>query len=192
MADITHGTWIKDGKAVDAVYQGGVKVYGRNLLTNTGNFSANWELGWGYPKITVDINQKPPVVHYPMTTLEPSGLSEIANQRLNDGLFQPSTAYTASFYAKGTGTFIFYCWPSVSGGGGDNHTNIKLTSDYKLYTITFTTNPDISGDKNFLLRQDYSSSEPDKNAVEAYVYGLKLEKGSVATPWTPAPEDILN
>lgn len=32
MADITHGTWIKDGKAVDAVYQRGVKVYGRNLL----------------------------------------------------------------------------------------------------------------------------------------------------------------
>lgn len=32
MADITHGTWIKDGKAVDSVYQGGVKVYGRNLL----------------------------------------------------------------------------------------------------------------------------------------------------------------
>ncbi|MGA3439869.1 hypothetical protein ACA574_16975 [Lactiplantibacillus plantarum] len=33
MADITHGTWIKDGKAVDAIYQGGIKVYGRNLIT---------------------------------------------------------------------------------------------------------------------------------------------------------------
>jgi len=32
MADITHGTWIKDGKAVDAVYQGDAKVYGRNLI----------------------------------------------------------------------------------------------------------------------------------------------------------------
>ncbi|MCG0674698.1 phage tail protein [Lactiplantibacillus plantarum] len=35
MADITHGTWIKDGKAVDAVYQSGVKVYGRNLALGT-------------------------------------------------------------------------------------------------------------------------------------------------------------
>ncbi|MCS6094166.1 hypothetical protein D5S09_15865 [Lactobacillus sp. LMY-20] len=35
MADITHGTWIKDGKAVDAVYQDGRQVYGRNLLTGT-------------------------------------------------------------------------------------------------------------------------------------------------------------
>ena len=32
MADITNGTWIKDGKAVDAVYQNGRQVYGRNLL----------------------------------------------------------------------------------------------------------------------------------------------------------------
>ena len=48
MADITHGTLIKDGKAVDAVYQNGVKVYGRNLikggahqtiLANTSNYS---------------------------------------------------------------------------------------------------------------------------------------------------------
>ena len=35
MADITHGTWIKDGKAVDAVYQNGIKVYGRNLALGT-------------------------------------------------------------------------------------------------------------------------------------------------------------
>lgn len=189
MANITHGTWIKDGKAVDSVYQGGVKVYGKNLLTNTGDLSANWHLGWGNTIITVDASQKPAVLHYSMTTLT-SGLSEIASQQLNDGLLQPSTTYTASFYARGTGTLIFYCWPDVSYGGGDTHTNIKLTSDYKLYPITFTTRHNISGVKNFLLRQDYSSSYPDQSTVEAYVYGLKLENGSVATPWTPAPEDI--
>lgn len=31
MADITHGTWIKDGKAVDKVFSNGKQVYGRNL-----------------------------------------------------------------------------------------------------------------------------------------------------------------
>lgn len=41
MADITHGAWIKDGKAVDAVYQGGVKVYGRNLLRDTATQLSN-------------------------------------------------------------------------------------------------------------------------------------------------------
>ncbi|MEN2304761.1 hypothetical protein [Lactiplantibacillus plantarum] len=40
MADIIHGTWIKDGKAVDAVYQNGAKVYGRNYFSVSG-FTTN-------------------------------------------------------------------------------------------------------------------------------------------------------
>jgi len=40
MADITNGTWIKDGKPVDAVYQNGVKVYRRNYFSVSG-FIAN-------------------------------------------------------------------------------------------------------------------------------------------------------
>lgn len=39
MADITHGTWIKDGNAVDAVYQNGVKIYGRNLIKGGGHIT---------------------------------------------------------------------------------------------------------------------------------------------------------
>lgn len=35
MADITHGTWIKDGKAVDKVFSNGRQVYSRNLLKGT-------------------------------------------------------------------------------------------------------------------------------------------------------------
>ena len=49
MADITHGTWIKDGKAVDAAYQDGRQVYGRNLLTDSGFESGEAPKGivWG-------------------------------------------------------------------------------------------------------------------------------------------------
>ncbi|WP_436649539.1 hypothetical protein, partial [Lactiplantibacillus plantarum] len=117
-----------------------------------------------------------------------SSINTIANQQLNDGLLRPSTTYTASFYAKGIGTFIFYCYPGVAQGEhSDSRTEIKLTSEYKLYAITFTTFPDISGNKNFLLRQDHSPSATDQNSVEAYVYGFKLEKGSLATDWCPNP-----
>ncbi|MGA3418276.1 phage tail protein [Lactiplantibacillus plantarum] len=157
---------------------------GTNLLTNTGDLSANWSLGG-----TVDTSQNPAVLHYPKTTLT-SSANDIANQQLNDRLLQPSTTYTASFYAKGTGTFIFYCYPGVSEGEHtDTFTLIKLTSDYKLYTVTFTTVSNLSGGKNFLLRQDYSPRNTDQNTVEAYVYGFKLEKGSVATDWCPSPLD---
>lgn len=48
MADVTHGTWIKDGKVVDAVYQNGVNVYSRNLVTGTSNeLKTNTGSGWG-------------------------------------------------------------------------------------------------------------------------------------------------
>lgn len=37
MTDITHGVWIKDGKAVDKVFSNGRQVYGRNYALNTAN-----------------------------------------------------------------------------------------------------------------------------------------------------------
>lgn len=168
---------------ISAVQGGGI-----NLLTNTGGLNANWVLGSG---VTVNTSQTPAVLHYPMTTLT-SSYKTITLQQLNDGLLQPSTTYTASFYAKGTGTMLFYCYGNVSNGASDTRTLIKLTSEYKLYTITFTTVSDISGNKIFTLRQDYSplAIATDQNTVEAYIYGLKLEKGSLATDWSAAPEDV--
>ena len=160
---------------------------GTNLLTNTGDLSANWNLT---QKVTVDTSQKPAVLYYATSTIFTSSYT-IAQQQLNDGSLQPSTTYTASFYAKGTGTLLFFCYPSVSNGVSDTRTRVTLTSDYKLYTITFTTVPNVSGNKNFLLTQSYSPSATDQNTVEAYVYGLKLEKGSVATDWCPNPSEIL-
>lgn len=47
MADITHGTWIKDGKAVDNVFSDGKQVYSRNLLTGTGTASGDVANGDG-------------------------------------------------------------------------------------------------------------------------------------------------
>ncbi|MGY5269176.1 collagen-like protein [Lactiplantibacillus plantarum] len=160
---------------------------GTNMLTNTGDLSANWNLT---QKVTVDTSQKPAVLHYAATTITSSSYP-IAQQQINEGFLQPSTTYTASFYAKGTGTFLFFCYPSVSSGTSDTRTRVTLTSNYKLYTITFTTVPNVSGNKNFLLTQSYSPSATDQNTVEAYVYGLKLEKGSVATDWCPNPSEIL-
>ena len=80
------------------------------MLTNTGDLIANWSLF----KTNVDTSQNPAVLHYPMITLTSPSDSIIANQQLNDGLLQSSTTYTASFYAKGTGTFLFYCYPGVT------------------------------------------------------------------------------
>lgn len=155
---------------------------GTNLLKNTGDFNANWTLD---SRVTVDTNQTPAILHYPttaVTTLSKS--SNVVVQQLNSGLLQPSTTYTVSFYAKGTGTLLFYCFPDVGIAAGDNKTAIKLSSNFQLYTITFTTVSNLAGDKDFLIRQEYST-------VEAYFYGFKLEKGSVATDWCPNSAEIM-
>ncbi|KZT85693.1 Phage protein [Lactiplantibacillus plantarum] len=48
MADITHGTWIKDGKAVDNVFSNGKQVYGRNLVIGSSNeLKTVTGSGWG-------------------------------------------------------------------------------------------------------------------------------------------------
>lgn len=150
-----------------------------NLLLNTADYANNWT--WDVVP-AVDTSQTPNVLHYPSTTVSGSATSIIAQQTIGT-ILQPSTTYTASFYAKGTGSFIFYCYPNVGFVASDNRTTIDLTSNYKLYTITFTTVANISGSKNFLLRNDYNSSGGTSNTVEAYIYGLKLETGSLATNW---------
>lgn len=182
-------------------YTNGVKLNSNtgnpNLLLNTSDYSTNW---WWDVSPNIDTSQKPAVLHYPSTTLT-SGTSIIAEQDIGT-ILQPSTTYTVSFYAKGSGSFRFFCYPgvvatasSVNGivvysASPDCDTAIPLTSSYVRYTITFTTLSNMGSDsKNFLLRQDSNSSDPSFNTVEAYVYGMKLEKGSVATPYSPAPSE---
>lgn len=181
-------------------YINGVKLNSNtgnpNLLLNTSDYSNNWN--WNVTP-SIDTTQMPAILHYPSTTIT-SGISVIAQQNIGT-ILQPSTTYTASFYAKGSGDFIFYCYPGVaatissvngvvpSSPSADCHTTIPLTSNYVRYTITFTTSSSISGSKNFLLRQDYNSSDTSFNTIEAYVYGMKLEKGRVATPYSPAPSE---
>ncbi|AYJ42448.1 phage head spike fiber domain-containing protein [Lactiplantibacillus pentosus] len=177
MADITHGTWIKDGKAVDAIYQGGIKVYGRNLQTGTQDWQGEWGnlSSWqvddeNYKGLTV---RKHSAAWY--------GLGQYYGAK-------PNTTYTFSFYAKASEasnimniyTLDSEDWssPVVS---PPVFANRAVTTEWQRYSITFTTksggkiNPSVASNKYY---------------ITIYVSGYKLEKGDVATPWTPAPEDI--
>ncbi|KRN08946.1 reticulocyte binding protein [Liquorilactobacillus mali KCTC 3596 = DSM 20444] len=83
---------------------------GTNLLLNTSDYSDNWI--WSvYP--TIDKSQTPNILHYPSTTVSGSQTSDIVQQSIGT-ILQSSTTYTASFYAKGTGSFTFYCYANES------------------------------------------------------------------------------
>lgn len=170
MANITHGTWIKDGGAVDKVFSNGVQVYGRNLLTGTGNYTVTGTGTNGY----------------------------LSNETTNDFLtlfkglagqtVTVSVDYEYSGFVAGSGsnrlgweTHIFadtstyvgpWYYPKNSSGSG-------------RMSATFVVPRNITGIPYAAGYIQFSGSSTGT------LSHLKLEKGSVATPWTPAPEDIL-
>lgn len=111
--------------------------------------------------------------------------------------FQPGESYTLSFWGKGSGAaqalITGYAYPCTSvssegtagtDAGGDN--TFKVTSDWKRYWVTFTMGAwaTVPTGKELWLRARNSTSGRVLD-----VCGLKLERGSRATDWSPSPED---
>lgn len=177
MADITHGTWIKDGKAVDAAYQGGTKVYGRNLYIDTRDF--NNPSAWN----NFGIWSKSGEIYNGMTVMSTT----------NDwnGLFQgqdvkKGETYTFSVYARynsGTGKSNIYPSPANVRYTDPGSMTYSLNETWQRIYITFV----ITVNGNIQPRLERTND----NTNTLLIAGPKLERGSVATPWTPAPEDVM-
>ena len=118
---------------------------------------------------------------------------------------EPETYYTLSFWCKGTGVITSYFYPSTICYGynsdgdvygsttntscGDGALETTLTSDWKRVWVvwkTGTTAKMTSGMKNVLVARLMQGSTSNI----AYICGAKLEKGSLATDYSEAPEDI--
>ncbi|MDN7014423.1 hypothetical protein [Lactiplantibacillus plantarum] len=145
MADITQGTWIKDGTPVDSVFSNGSQVYGRNL------FSLH------------DWNAAPNLV---------SNFVPYMNIQL-----EPNTAYTLT-------TNI-----SLS---GDGWCDVFLFKDDE--TPSSPTSGVSSGSGRTLTTSSTGNVKVGirNHSVSDGTNWVKLEKGTIATPWSPAPEDVLN
>ena len=171
MADITHGTWIKDGKAVDAAYQNGVKIYGRNLIANSSSpiVIRRPDDNLGYPKWTSAI------VYKGLKNNETYTFSALA------------TVETTDKSAERWGIRIF----RNSGNHIATSTNIDGNTG-KRQSFTFTTPDDgISYDIYVYSGGVGVAYTPDDLKIVTTVSDYKLETGSVATAWTPAPEDVM-
>lgn len=148
---------------------------GTNLLTNTGNLSANWG-GQSSVSTTTEYNGHPSMVFT-------SSNQQLALQKLSLGKLQNSTQYTASFWAKADNAgdkAHTELWGSLG------MTNFVLTTDWVRYTAVLTSFSDANTNDS---HSNCYFGVPNGNKGNVYIALPKLEKGSLATDWSLAPED---
>ena len=178
MTTINGRACVANGTPVDKVFSNGKQVYGRNLLTGTRDWQGDWK------RISLWLVNEETY----------KGLTVRSYSVAWNGLGQyydvtPNTTYDFSFYAKASeasnilNIFTLYSenWssPVVSPPVFKNQ---AIATEWQRYSVTFTTK---SGGTI------YPSVCSSKDGATIYVAGYKLEKGTLATPWTPAPEDVM-
>lgn len=173
---------------------GNIQIGGRNLLTNTKGFTDDWR-GDG-------ILQPGTYQGFNVYYQDGSTTTSYWEIRYQTIVIMPATEYTLSFYAKGSGELRTFVFPNTDATilatngdpefigqlRSDGRCEYPLTSEWKRYFVTFRTTDDTTkiapaGTKKTVLFRVVTGSN------EAYICGAKLEKGNVATDWSPAPED---
>lgn len=164
MADITHGTWIKDGKAVDAVYQGGVKVYGRNLWSRSKAVS-------GYLVYTGDGSVYGPDAE----NLVSDFISVDENQTY---VYHTDVVITNSSKPQSWDAYAFFDSNKIALGSRPAQMGPNVTVGTPQHT-------------EWVIKAPVGASFIRIGSRYLEQGKAKLEVGSVPTPWTPAPEDVL-
>ncbi|WP_273728941.1 phage tail spike protein [Leuconostoc mesenteroides] len=162
----------------------GLSVGGRNLYTDTKNFdTASWNGSCFWTRATDSYNG----LAVMQTTQDWNGLSQYVQVKKGDVL-------TYSAYARntsGTGTSSIF-WQLIGQTEGDysaatvNPTGNAVTLTDSWQRVSGTTVVTSDG----YLRPKLERTTGNTNTLQ--IAGIKVEKGSIATDWTPAPEDVDN
>jgi hypothetical protein len=101
---------------------------------------------------------------------------------------ESGTTYTFSFYAKGTTKVSCFIYNTgTTSDYADNFHKFSLTSSYQRFTMTFTTGKPMAEQIQRVL---FRKSSTDNEAIDITIKEMKLEKGSVATPWCLSQSEI--
>ena len=202
MADITHGTWIKDGKAVDAVYQSGVKAYGRNLLLDSRTQTQKG--AWYTPNNSWAPEQGNYLGSNIKYTVYPWDNARYSyKDLLGRGVINTTDDFTYSVYFRVVGedpagmSYVTIYFISDATTKSLNQP-LQLTS-LKEGQWTRLVVPLKFKDVEYNQANDYFNSirveatAAPKVKDAGYEFAApKLERGATATPYSIAPEDILN
>lgn len=205
-----------NGKPVDKVFSNGKQVYGRNLLRNSaklpyyGDYNSSWQTGqWrmaGNTNDTDDMKRTskeitdPPqgdevtVISY--TGVLRSSVNDISLVAINSiPIFGNRTV---SFWARQTSSvdtaFVSAYWSGTTGPVNTNaSTETWNTTPYRKlflpkdgsWTRFWAT---FDADSNNSI---YIGAGNTGTSAEVQICLVKIETGTTATPWTPAPEDVM-
>jgi hypothetical protein len=171
MPTINGRACVVNGTPVDKVFSNGRQVYGRNLLTGT----AKCEFPLNNNEGTQTIQKYDDETNY---------IQHTSNTPINAmGFYWPLTpevgqVYTLSADVCGNGYTIGYRF-HYEGGDSGGLGQVDLTNDWQRISNTFRVNTSTDA---WVIYANNSTLLKVKN--------IKIEKGSVATPWSPAPEDV--
>lgn len=162
MSTINGKVCVVDGVAVDKVFSGGKQVYGRNLVIGTSNQVVQAN-SW---------NMQVADIKYDKSLGETLCASVMINNADHaSNLFQGSASIRIQTFDQSGNVLATVNGNDVSyNANGLSWCSVNITDNTTSVKVVIFTN-------NMLNNAFYSC--------------LKLEKGSVATDWTPAPEDVL-
>ena len=105
------------------------------------------------------------------------------------GTLEKNTTYTLSLEYKSENVRSIDLFFINDGITQTPNKNIPNTNgEWKRETFTFTTQPNLSPKGS--IRIDNNGSDTGNVTSKLWTRNVKLEKGNIATDWTPAPEDL--
>ena len=190
MPTINGRACVVNGTPVDKVFSNGRQVYGRNLVSGTGlEYTMSygipntvWQDGYAYLKL-------PTTIPYNRTEILPGGSGFYYN--LTSG-----QDYTQTIWIETDATVKYLNGASITWFNGIRHNiqpaNIQKIANSSYKIISTYTFPKGSANRVRLFDIFYLDSAFDLSTGTYLKFGkLKLEQGTTATPWTPAPEDVM-
>ena len=168
-----------------------VQVGGRNLLTGTRDWSSNIQR-WANNGVWNNGVWNNEAEDY--NNLKVKSTTRGWNGWHQNVFVKAGEYYTLSYYAKADTTISVInslTWDKspifqgpVANFDGSNNISENITTEWKRYSRTVK----ITGDGSLQWRIEYYGRTVPGG--KWYIAGMKLERGNIATDWSPAPEDV--
>lgn len=176
MSTINGKACVVDGVAVDKVFSNGRQVYGRNMLTGTSDHTVK---GSGSFINGLLSNETADGLLTLFKGLEGKTVTVSVDYEYSGFVYDHGSNFNRigweiSFMAGSIALGVYGAWydPNNDSGSGRVSTTFVVP-------------------KNITRLVEYSGYIELPGGGTGTLSHLKLEKGTTATPWTPAPEDIL-